>query len=177
MRRYAYFVILGLGVVAIWLWQSESGQDVARDNLSPSTADSPESEPEAQRPLTPEERSAYIAAVNRALREGLVVYKGRLRLEGRFGRVEYVPVPLISVGCGGLFDDVEVRAPGGGGEGGFGDEYLSPASMSLTNLFSTDIDRALHETVMETSDGAEVLDEVCRMVIDELERLSAEPPG
>ena len=91
------------------------------------------------------------------------------------GGGKYVPVPLISVRCGGLRDDVEVRAPGG--EGGFGDEYLSPASMSLTNLFSTDIDRALHETVMEASDGAEVLDEVCRMVIDELERLSAEPPG
>ena len=49
--------------------------------------------------------------------------------------------------------------------------------MSLTNLFSTDTDRALHETVLDAPDGQEVLDEVCRMVIDELERLSAEPPG
>ena len=53
----------------------------------------------------------------------------------------------------------------------------SPASMSLTNLFSTDTDRALHETVLDAPDGQEVLDEVCRMVIDELERLSAQPPG
>ncbi len=37
--------------------------------------------------------------------------------------------------------------------------------------------QALHETVLDAPDGQEVLDEVCRMVIDELERLSAEPPG
>ncbi len=101
MPRYAYLVILGLGVLGLWLWQSERGQDVVRDTLSPSTTDIPENKSEAKRPLTPEERSAYMAAVNRALREGLVVYKGRLRIgDGAFGSlfgVDYVPIPLISV--------------------------------------------------------------------------------
>ncbi len=173
MPRYAYFVILGLGVLGLWLWQSESVQDVARDILSASTTDSLESESEAQRPLTPEERSAYIAAISRALRERIVVYNGRLRMGSGsswlFG-IEYVPIPLISVRCNSLFGGgLEIRGPGGDGEG------VSPASMSLSDFLSADQLR-LHRTVRNASDGAEVLDEVCRMVIDELDRLSAQPP-
>lgn len=38
--------------------------------------DSPKSELEAKRPLTPEERSAYIETINRALSERMVVNKG-----------------------------------------------------------------------------------------------------
>ncbi len=172
MPRYAYFVILGLGLLGIWLWQSESIQDAARDTLSPSTTNSPESESEAQRPLTPEERSAYIAAVNRALHERIVVYKGRLRIGGGvfgdplFG-VEYVPIPLVSVEC----DFLGVRVRGPGAEGG----EVSPASVSLIGFFSPVEDHALQATVMDASDSAELMDEVCRMVIDELDRLSAQP--
>ena len=84
--------------------------------------------------------------------------------------VEWVPIPSVSVRCD--LWGVELRAPGGDGE--TGDGWVSPSSMSLISLFSTDIDRALHETVREASDGAEVLDEVCRMVINELDRLSAQ---
>ena len=79
--------------------------------------------------------------------------------------VECVPIPLISVRCENLFGDVEVRGPGSEGA----------ASMSLPSLFSTDIDLALHETVMKASNGRELLDEACRMVVDELDRLSAQP--
>ncbi len=173
MPRYAYFVILGLAVLGLLLWQGEGIQDVMRDILSPSTTESPESETEAQRPLTPEERSAYIVAVNRALRERMVVYKGRLRIGGDLlGHpvlgVEYVPIPLISVQCDRFFG-VQIKGPGGEGD------EVGPASMSLTSLFSGDIDRALHKIVMEASDGQELLDEVCRMVIDELDRPSLQP--
>ena len=105
----------------------------------------------------------------------MVVYKGRLRLGGEvydspmFG-FEYVPIPLISVRCE-EFLGVEIRGPGGEGE------EIGPASTSLISLFSMDTDGALHQTVLDASDGQEVLDEVCRMVIDELDRLSAEPPS
>ena len=103
MRRFSYFVILGLAVYDVWLWQGESIQRMMGDNVSPNTNDGSEGESETQRPLTPEERSDYIAAVNQALREKMVVYKGRLRLYGFGGPlfgVDYVPIPLISVHCG-----------------------------------------------------------------------------
>ena len=46
--------------------------------------------------------------------------------------------------------------------------------MYLINVYAADKIR-LHATIRNASDGAEVLDEVCRMVIDELDRLSAQP--
>ena len=171
MPRFAYFVVLGLGVLVLWIWQSERGQDMARDTLSPGTTDTPESESEVKRPLTPEERSAYIATVKRALREGLVVYKGRLRMFSDDWRDEpvYVPIPLISVQCYSYFEGVKLLGPGAEV---MGESFsTAPPSWRLTKLFSTDIDRALHETVEKASDGTEVLEEVCRMVIDELDRI------
>ena len=173
MPRSAYLVILGLGVLGLWLWQGESAQEVVRDTDNPSTTDTPEDESDAQRPLTPEERSAYFAAVNRALHERIVVYKGRLRINGSllgnpmFG-VAYVPIPLVSVQCDHIFG-VQFRGPGAEGD------EVSPASMSLIGFKSQAEDRALQETVMDASDSEDLLDEVCRMVIDELDRLSAEP--
>ena len=173
MPRYAYFVILGLVVLGVLLWQSESVQDVSRDTVSSNTADSPESEPEAERPLTPEERSAYIEIVNRVLRERILVYKGRLRISDdlpenlAFG-FEYVPIPLISVRCD-LFG-VQIRGPGGEGD------EVNPASMTLIGLgmgLGMGLDPALQMTVIKSSDRLELLDEVCRMVIDELDRLSS----
>ena len=78
---------------------------------------------------------------------------------------ECVPIPLLSVRCNRYFG-VEIRGPGS--EGG----ESNPVSMTLAGPF-TDLDPALQEAVMEASDSEDLLDEVCRMVIDELGRLSS----
>ncbi len=46
--------------------------------------------------------------------------------------------------------------------------------MALIGLFDDDDKRSLQQTVDDALDGAEFMDEICRMVVDELERLAAQ---
>ena len=49
--------------------------------------------------------------------------------------------------------------------------------MTLIGLLSGDEERALQDAVESASNTEEVLDEACRMVIDELDRLLEQPPS
>jgi len=134
---------------------------------------------EPPRPLTPEERAAYIAAVNQILHERIVIYKGRLRL-GDERVADYVPLALISVSCNSLpgSNYIVLRGPGSLGQTkdqrGNNALRLGPPSLNVHDLF-TEEEKLLNETVWSSLDAAELYDEVCRMVIDELDHLSARP--
>ena len=167
MSRYTYVAILAVAAFVVWVWQGENirerwfGSDRA-------TADQPEGEAETRRPLTLAEKSAYADAIKTAIREKLEVYKGRLRLrEYLLGDTMYVPISLISVGCENYYG-VTLKAPGSEGEVG------APFQMVLVDQFDDDNEQELHGTIIDALDGAEFLDEMCRMVIDELERLAAQ---
>ncbi len=167
MSRYTYVAILAAAAFVVWVWQGENirerwfGSDRA-------TADQPEGEAETRRPLTLAEKSAYADAIKTAIREKLEVYKGRLRLSaGLLGGTVYVPISLISVSCDTLYG-VALKAPGS--EGG----EAAPVEMALVgDLFDSDDNWSLQESIDDALDGAEFLDEICRMVVDELERLAA----
>ena len=210
MRRITFIVVLGLVLLGLWLWQGSQNvaRDALLDlksvagRLVKSEAEriaemTPEELREAQqqsydelrraneleppRPLTPEERAAYITAVNQVLHERIVIYKGRLRL-GDERVADYVPLPLISVSCDSLpgSDYIVLRGPGSLGqtEDRRGNYIMSlgPVSLNVHDLF-TEEERLLKETVWSSLDAAELHDEVCRMVIDELDHLSAQPVG
>ena len=167
MSRYTYVVILAVAAFVVWVWQGENirerwfGSDRA-------TADQLEGEAETRRPLTLAEKSAYADAIKTAIREKLEVYKGRLRLSaGLLGGTVYVPISLISVSCEEWFG-VVLEAPGSEGED------VAPFGMVLVGLIDEDNEGELQETVIDALDGAEFMDEMCRMVIDELERLAAQ---
>lgn len=175
MPRYVFPVILGLAVLGFLYWQNEGVQDLSPDALNAQVAQEAEKEPENLQPLSPKDRQAYLTAVKRAFREEVVVYRGRLRISGGvFGHpflgVEYVPIPLISVRCDGFFG-VEIRGPGGEGE------TVSAPSMNLIGMFSGDEEQALQDVVKNASNTEEVLEEACRLVIDELDRLIEQPPS
>lgn len=166
MPRYAYLAILAFGALALWIWQGENigerwfGSDRA-------TADQPEGEDEIRRPLMPAEKSAYANAIKAAIREKVMVYKGRVRLSpGILGGTVYVPISLISVSCETLFG-VALKTPGSESE------QAAPVEMVLVGLFDDNEEGDLQATVDDALDGAEFMDEMCQMVVDELERLAA----
>ena len=165
MPRYTYVAILAVAVFVFWVWQGENIRGGLLDNDDTAT-DQPEAE--TRRALTPAEKSAYADAVRTAIREKVAVYKGRVRLsEDILDGTVYVPIPLISVSCGTFFG-VALMAPGSEGE------QASPVGMVLVGLFDEDNEGELQETVIDALDGAEFMDEMCRMVVDELERLAAQ---
>ena len=166
MSRFAYIVALGFAVFAFWMWQSEDIHEIMFDSDT-TAANQPEAE--TRQPLTPTEKSAYADAIKTAISEKLEVYKGRLRLSADIlGGTVYVPISLISVSCDTLYG-VALKAPGS--EGG----EAAPVEMALVgDIFDSDDNWSLQATVDDALDGAEFLDEICRMVIDELERLAAQ---
>ncbi len=165
MPRYTYVAILAVAVFVFWAWQDENIREglLAHDDTA---TDQPEAE--TRRALTPAEKSAYADAIKTAIRERVAVYKGRVRLsEGIFGGTVYVPISLISVSCETYFG-VVLKTPGS--EGG----EAAPFEMVLVGLSDDDNEEELQETVDDALDGAEFMDEMCRMVVDELERLAAQ---
>ena len=165
MPRYTYVAMLAVAVFVFWAWQDENIREglLAHDDTA---TDQPEAE--TRRALTPAEKSAYADAIKTAIRERVAVYKGRVRLsEGIFGSTVYVPISLISVSCETFFG-VVLKTPGS--EGG----EAAPFEMVLVGQFDDDNEEELQETVDDALDGAEFMDEMCRMVVDELERLAAQ---
>ncbi len=165
MPRYTYVVILAAAVLGFWMWQGENIREGLLDNDDTATA---QPETEIGRALTPAEKSAYADALKMAIHERVTVYKGRVRLSaGLLGGTVYVPISIISVSCETFFG-ISLKTPGSEGE------EAAPFEMVLVGLFDSDNEEELQETVDDALDGADFMDEMCRMVVDELERLAAQ---
>lgn len=161
MPRYAYMAILAVAVFGFWLWQDENIGEALLDN-DDITADQPKAE--IRRPLTTAEKTAVAEALKTAIHERVAVYKGRVRLNaGILGGVAYVPISLISVNCESFFG-IALSSEG---------NEIAPNEMILVGPFGDGDDEELMEIVDNALDGAEFMDEMCRMVVDELDRLAA----